>query len=322
MMFLVACQQCHPATSARRESGVAAGPACPDEPWIDIDAGAYMTCGVHSGGCAECWGYEAWAEHDTGPVDTSGSIDDWRDEYPPAASFLAIDIVDAGFDDGSWHGCGITSSGSVTCWGRNDEGQATPPEGAYPEVAVGWHDTCALDAEGMPTCWGGDWPDAAPPTGTSLRTLSCGYNYCGALGADGRPYAWDAYTPEYTEHPDGPFALLSTGYDTCGVRVEGGVECWITWTGEALTLPAAVAGSTPIAISVSDFNAVVLSDGSTLTFFTGDDQLYDDEPAAPVVSVSCSYNGCCGLTDQGLATCWGPEHVHDYFDIPGSYVAG
>jgi hypothetical protein len=100
------------------------------------------------------------------------------------------------------------------------------------------------------------------------------------------------------------------------------VECWITWTGEALTVPAAVAGSTPIAISVNAFNAVVLSDGSTLTFGTDEDQLDDDEPAAPVASVSCSPHGCCGLTEQGLATCWGPDDYHGYFDIPGSYVAG
>jgi hypothetical protein len=179
-------------------------------------------------------GDEAWAEHDTGPVDTSGSIDDWRDEYAP--------------------GAGTTRAG------------ATPPEGAHSEVAVGWDETCALDAEGTPTCWGFDWPDAAPPTGTSLRSLSCGNGYHGALGADGRPYARSAYPPEFTSHPDGPFA-----------------------------------------ISVSSFNAVVSSDGSTLTFGTDHDQLDDDEPAAPVVSVCCSQQGCCGLTDQRLTTCWGRE---------------
>jgi len=38
---------------------------------------------------------------------------------------------------GTNHTCGIQSDGTLICWGLNDEGQASPPEGTFRQVSAG-----------------------------------------------------------------------------------------------------------------------------------------------------------------------------------------
>ncbi len=66
------------------------------------------------------------------------------------------------------HACALTTSGALSCWGENNQGQlgngtdggrATTPSpvagaGSYKALGVGRQFTCALTAEGAPQCWG------------------------------------------------------------------------------------------------------------------------------------------------------------------------
>ena len=41
---------------------------------------------------------------------------------------------------GETHTCGVRTDGSLACWGRNNEGQASPPRGKFASVGAGkWH---------------------------------------------------------------------------------------------------------------------------------------------------------------------------------------
>ena len=56
---------------------------------------------------------------------------------------------------GWWHTCGLTSTGSATCWGWNDYGQVSPtPSGPFVALSAGYYHTCGLTSTGSATCWG------------------------------------------------------------------------------------------------------------------------------------------------------------------------
>ena len=117
---------------------------------------------------------------------------------------------------GRYHTCGLRVDGSVACWGRDEYGQATPPEapgatveigatagvgvvgdvgvqvtkGEFASASAGWDHTCGVRVDGYVACWG--------------------------FNADGKA------TP-----PEGEFASVSAGGGhTCGLRVDGYVACW------------------------------------------------------------------------------------------------
>ncbi len=42
----------------------------------------------------------------------------------------------------------MRSDGSVVCWGNDENGQATPPEGSFDSVSVGEAHTCGVRSDG------------------------------------------------------------------------------------------------------------------------------------------------------------------------------
>ena len=56
---------------------------------------------------------------------------------------------------GSDHACGLNVNGTITCWGSNEHGKATPPEGRFKSVSTGDHGACAIQREDSTVvCWG------------------------------------------------------------------------------------------------------------------------------------------------------------------------
>ena len=50
-------------------------------------------------------------------------------------------------DAGESHTCGVMTDGAVTCWGNDDEGQATPPEGEFAGISAGYEHTCGVKTD-------------------------------------------------------------------------------------------------------------------------------------------------------------------------------
>ena len=69
---------------------------------------------------------------------------------PPPAADTGYTFISSGAD----HVCALHSDGSVACWGENDQGQATPPNGTYIAISSGQSHTCALRSDGAVVCWG------------------------------------------------------------------------------------------------------------------------------------------------------------------------
>ena len=56
---------------------------------------------------------------------------------------------------GSDHACALHEDGSISCWGSNEYGKASPPVGEFKSVSSGEHGTCALRSDdGKIFCWG------------------------------------------------------------------------------------------------------------------------------------------------------------------------
>ena len=78
---------------------------------------------------------------------------------PAADSFVSVSA-------GREHTCGVRSSGSVACWGRDEYGQATPPAGSFVSVNAGVNHTCGVKSNGSVACWGNnDYGGQATPAG-------------------------------------------------------------------------------------------------------------------------------------------------------------
>jgi hypothetical protein len=156
--------------------------------------------------------------------------------------------------------CGITSTGSVRCWGSNQCGELGDPAAAsgvsevpgvsdvealaYDEAAV-----CALRGDGSVTCWGaiaeaGSYvcarepatPITGLPVAVSIATFterSCtldaeGHVNCfnpspGCGSLDPCPPA--AYAPAPLPELDGVTRLLGDTKDICGVQANGALRC-------------------------------------------------------------------------------------------------
>ena len=67
---------------------------------------------------------------------------------------------------GGHHTCGILEGGQAACWGDNDYGQASPPDGKFIAISGGRLHTCGILEGGQAVCWGRDGDgQASPPDG-------------------------------------------------------------------------------------------------------------------------------------------------------------
>jgi len=67
---------------------------------------------------------------------------------------------------GNLHGCGLKSNGTITCWGENDYGQATPPTGTFKQVVANDNHTLGLRSDGTIVRWGQNYYQVSSPPGT------------------------------------------------------------------------------------------------------------------------------------------------------------
>jgi len=221
--------------------------------FASVSAGERETCGVTTSGTAFCWGNNVYGAlgtgSSTGPELCVNYQGDACSTVPVAVSG---GLVFAQVVAKTYAACGITTSGSVFCWGSNlgDQlalGTRTGPEECVDAFATIWacsrtpiavrgasnwvtlsgrsgEGTCGVTSTGVGYCWGYHSqlvPDTssvnspvAVPGGLTFGSISAGgWHACGVTTA-GAAYCWGAN--DYGELGDG-----TTSYSDVPVKVAG-----------------------------------------------------------------------------------------------------
>lgn len=178
------------------------------ESFTKLRPGFQNTCGLAADGLAYCWGTNS-----AGQLGSDSSIT--ATEVPVAVSG---GLVFESLSVGTNHTCGVTSTGTVYCWGVNHLSQLGSPKeivshslvplavsggGTFSSVVTGEAHSCGLDLEGAAFCWGWNWwgqlgndsitDSALPlriPGGLAFESLTSGAHHICGLTSEGKAYCW------------------------------------------------------------------------------------------------------------------------------------
>ena len=177
---------------------------------------------------------------------------------------LPVPVPTTAIATGGNHTCAVAATGTVSCWGRNDDGQlgnGTTTDATTPVAVTGITDATAVAAGARHTC-------ALAATGT----VSCwGRNDYGQLG---NGTTTSATTPVAVAGITNAVAVAAGGYHTCALAATGTVSCWGgngygqigNGTTNSATTPVAVAGITDAtAIAVGAIHTCALADTGTVS---------------------------------------------------------
>ena len=251
---------------------------------------------------------QRWAVAGAGPAPGPG---------PGPAPASSPNLVAAG----QYHSCALAADGAAYCWGLNINGQlgngsqensaapvAVAGGHAFTQIVVGNGHSCALVADGGAWCWG--------------------YGLSGAVGDGSRVFSRPTPVAVAGGHT---FASLTAGGNhTCGLTPAGAALCWgedlLGQLGDGAPLasqpaPVAVSGGHTFR-SLDAGSAItcgVRTDGAAFCWGHGTngnlgiDNGFVAQQATPAPvrgglrfrSVSAGGFASCGLTDEGVAYCWG-----------------
>jgi len=217
---------------------------------------------------------------------------------------------------GSSSTCGLTTDGTVLCWGSNDYGQlggANAPRSAVPvtiasplrfhQLSAGQVHACALTEEGQAFCWGDDRGGqlAAPSSDRCAHRARCAKRPIAAAGK-----------LRFRQ-------LAASAFSTCGLAADGLTYCWgrnqFGQLGDGTTKdrrkPTLVAGAPAFERLIGSAAGVcgVTAEGVTLCWGyeaaapVGGQPGYAPTPLSLGANLAGVHPGACGLSSSGVATC-------------------
>lgn len=299
----------------------------PGEPRVlDLAASEGMTCALLDTGVVGCWG--RWLNTCNFRLPqpprelptcsrTNCRVTPWIEVFSG--------VIDVAVSNNG--GCGLTASGTVSCWGSNSHAQlgvpyrgtyssptpTSPPLTDVTDIVVAQSSVCALRGSSSPTCWGNN-NRASLAVATAVE---------------------DVTTPQDLTVSGLTFAHIDRhGAHACGITDTGAVYCWgytrffgdtntNARTEAAPVLVPGIDGTTDSASALctgSDYTCVLLdtdevrcwgynlhgqlgigntTDTPTPTTVVGFDG------SVPVRQLSCGGNDACLVTDAGAVFCWG-----------------
>ena len=221
--------------------------------------------------------------------------------------------------------CELRSDGAIECWGRDNYGQATPPQNEasnpFIELQTQSYTNCARRQNGEILCWGRDnYGQATAPQNVAnnpfieLQTktyTNCARRQNGEILCWGYDYYGQATPPQ--NDASNPFIELKMQYSTnCARRQNGEILCWGQDDYGRATAPQNVASNPFIEMQMqSDTNCARRQDGEILCW--GRDNYGQATPPQNVASNPFtelkmqSYTNCA-RRQNGEILCWGQDN--------------
>ena len=268
-------------------------PPTPGANILEVALGLQHTCARKPDLSVKCWGDDTRFSTGTGGTSDGGIV----------ATPQSVTVTDArAIASGQYHTCIVRTSGKVSCWGDNGDGQLGDGKtirSAIPTDAVGITDakaiacgasfTCALRTGGGVACWGNGLggqlgnglkqlqpAPAAVSNLTDAIAISAGESHMCAVKADGKVVCWgdgingqlgtgdqlERTTPAAVASLDGMALVAAGSRSTCAAKKTGGVFCWGANDVGQLGSGAANPTPNPTPTVVSGLDAVALAAGT------------------------------------------------------------
>lgn len=281
---------------------------------VAIAAGRAHTCAVVVSGGVRCWGASDYGQLGEGYTSSHTEIVTVEGLGGAAVSISA----------GDYHGCALTQSSEVKCWGYNgyDGTIGVAVAGDYVSsepitangllatvnrIAAGGQHTCAVIQSGSAKCWGAN-QHGQIGDGTSIRRvvavdviglnsgisgIVAGYRHSCAVGIGGEVMCWGSN--DYGQLGNSNRADALTAINVAGLG--GGVK----------------------AIAIGDFHTCALTSsggvkcwGQNQSGQLGDSSVQNQTAAVDVVglasgvaAIAAGSEHSCALTSAGGVKCWG-----------------
>jgi alpha-tubulin suppressor-like RCC1 family protein len=172
----------------------------------------------------------------------------------------------------------IGDGANVVGWGRNGNGQATPPADLVDAVGVdaGLYHSGALLADGTIRLWGrNDWGQTVVPTGlTDVVQLTAGDFHNVVLLADGTVRAWGRNDHLQLAVPaglDGVVAVDTGGSHTLALKGDGSVVAWGNTNHGRTVVPTGLWDVVAVGAG-SQFSAALRANGTVVVWGSNDHQ--------------------------------------------------
>ncbi|HPS31332.1 MAG TPA: hypothetical protein PLZ43_13820 [bacterium] len=219
-----------------------------DYQWTAISAGIEHTCGIRkTGSKLYCWGKNNFGELGFEPLNNS----DFKNT-PTKVNDNSWKEITAG----SMHSCGITSDGTLYCWGHGTYGElgdgtlfskGTPTKigtDKWLKISAGSDHTCGIKEDNKLYCWGwnsegqlglgtsGTDEYKTEPTKVNDDTwsnISAGNAAaCGIKSSDKKLYCWGyKLTTTPIKVNDDTWKNVELGYNhKCGIKEDNKLYCW------------------------------------------------------------------------------------------------
>ncbi len=252
-----------------------------------LDVGAGYTCLITSDHTVKCQGW--WPRVGVEP--------------PEAGRFSQVTV-------GYSHGCGIdVNDSTVTCWGRDTDGEIDTPTGKFSQISAGGFHTCGIRLDQTITCWGADKPEtnygqAISPTGTFIQ-VSAGRWYTCGIQTDGTVTCWGLNRYGETKPPPGRFTQISAaklGWHTCGIKPDQTLVCWGLNDNEQSSPPI---GTFSQVSAGKWYTCAIRTDDNTIACWGNDSHGQMTPPTGAFSYVSAGLFHTCGISTDNIPQCWG-----------------
>ena len=217
---------------------------------------------------------------------------------------------------GRWHNCGLRPDRTISCWGFNGDKQLDAPVGEFSEVSAGDVHNCALRTDGTAVCWGSNRNRKAEAPSEEFTSVHAANEHSCGLRTDGTITCWGSNGSRQLNVPEGHYRSLSTGQSvSCAVRTNSTVACW----GNP-SIRWRIPDDQFSSVSAGSSHACGIRPDNTIVCWGSDrGEGLNDPPVGEFSAMTSGPNHSCGLRTDGTVTCWGDTGYDPTAAPPGNH---